>query len=244
MAVPTTRKTFKDYCLRRLGAPVIDIDVDDDQVEDRIDEALTKFGIFHYDGVEKLYMKHLVTAEDAARKYIELPDLIIGVTNVFPITTYLSSSSLFNVNYQFALNDLFNIQSTSMVPYYMSMQHISLINDFFATQPAIRFNYHTGKLYIEDWINVKTDKYIVIDCHRILDPKTNAKIWSDLWLQQYATALIKRQWDAQLSKFTITLPGGATWNGQQIEASAQQEIEKLEEELVDTWSIPGTLFIG
>ena len=52
MAIPATRKEFKDYCLRRLGSPVIDINVDDQQVEDRIDEALLYYRDYHYDGTE------------------------------------------------------------------------------------------------------------------------------------------------------------------------------------------------
>lgn len=57
MAGPSTRNQFKDYCLRRLGHPVIQINVDDDQVEDRIDDALQFFHDYHFDGCEKIYTK-------------------------------------------------------------------------------------------------------------------------------------------------------------------------------------------
>ena len=67
MARPNTRASFKEYCLRSLGKPVIDINVDEDQVEDRIDEAVQYFSQYHTDGVERMYLKYKVTAEDKVR---------------------------------------------------------------------------------------------------------------------------------------------------------------------------------
>ena len=67
MAIPNTRETLKQYCLRNLGKPVIDINVDDDQVEDRLDEALQYFSQYHSDGVERMYLKYKVTADDVTR---------------------------------------------------------------------------------------------------------------------------------------------------------------------------------
>ena len=68
MAVPSTKATLKEYCLRALGKPVIDINVDDDQVDDRIDEAVQYFAQYHVDGVERMYLKYLVTAADITRR--------------------------------------------------------------------------------------------------------------------------------------------------------------------------------
>ena len=67
MAIPSTRETLKQYCLRNLGKPVIDINVDDDQVEDRLDEALQYFAQYHSDGIERMYLKYKVTADDVTR---------------------------------------------------------------------------------------------------------------------------------------------------------------------------------
>jgi hypothetical protein len=67
MANPTTREEFKDYCLRQLGAPVLEINLDDDQIDDRIDEAIQFYQEYHFDGIEKMYLKHRVTADDAER---------------------------------------------------------------------------------------------------------------------------------------------------------------------------------
>ena len=67
MAIPSSKSTFKSYCLRALGFGVIDINVSDDQADDRIDEALQYFSHYHYDGIEKMYLKYQVTADDIAR---------------------------------------------------------------------------------------------------------------------------------------------------------------------------------
>ena len=61
MAEPASRAEFKDYCLRKLGFPVLEINVDDDQIEDSIDDALQYYRMRHYDGTELAYMKHLFT---------------------------------------------------------------------------------------------------------------------------------------------------------------------------------------
>ena len=64
MAEPTSRAELKDYCLRKLGFPVLEVNVDDDQIEDSIDDALQYYRMRHYDGVELAYMKHVLTADD------------------------------------------------------------------------------------------------------------------------------------------------------------------------------------
>jgi len=72
MAVPSSRENLIDYCKRRLGFPVIDINVDDDQVEDRIDDALQFFQDYHYDAIQKIYLKHRVSQTDIDRQYIDM----------------------------------------------------------------------------------------------------------------------------------------------------------------------------
>ena len=58
MTQPTSRATLKDYAKRQLGHPVVELNLDDDQMEDRMDDALEYFAEFHKDGVERLYLKH------------------------------------------------------------------------------------------------------------------------------------------------------------------------------------------
>lgn len=173
MAKPSTRSEFKKYCLRRLGWPVIDINVDEDQVEDRIDDSLQFFQDYHFDGCEKLYMKHKITAEDIQRKWIYCPEPVIFVTGVMPFTSSdFSSMNMFDYNYQFYLSYLHDFASISYVGYEIARQHIRTLELIFAGTPQFRFNRHMNKLYLDiNWSgDVKEDRYIVIECYRALSP--------------------------------------------------------------------------
>jgi len=243
----TTRQQFKDYVLRRLGAPVIDVNVDNEQVEDRIDDALIKFRDYHYDGTEHVYYPHVITASDISNKYITLPESLIGVTRVFDINDSYSATNLFNVRYQLHLNELFNISSVSVQPYIIAMRHIEFLEEVFVGKKPIRFNRHTDKLYIDmSWSeDIQAGQYIIIDGYASLDPNVYTDIWDDSWLKKYATALVKKQWGENLKKFEgMQLPGGVTFNGQKIWEEANEEVIKLEEEVIMDYSLPVTDMIG
>jgi len=247
MAATSSRQQFKDYILRRLGAPVIDINVDDEQVEDRIDDALLKFRDYHYDGTEHVYLPYQVTAEDRVNKYVTLPEGIIGVTRIFDINDSYNAMNLFNIRYQLHLNELFNISSVSVTPYVVAMRHIEFLEEVFVGKKPIRFNRHMDKLHIDmKWDeDVQVGQYIIIDCYRTVDPDVYTDVWNDPWLKQYATALVKRQWGENLKKFEgMNLPGGLTFNGQKIWEEAREEIEKLDNEVINSYSLPVTDMIG
>jgi hypothetical protein len=247
MAVPNSRQAFKEYCLRRLGSPVIDINVDDEQVEDRIDEALKYYHDYHFDGTERILHKHIVTATDKANGYITIPESIIGINTIIPVGQALQSSNLFSIRYQIHLNDLFDLSASSYVPYAMAMQHISMLEELFVGQKPIRYNRHVNKLHIDmDWTNdVLNGQYIVIDCYSIADPEVYTDVWGDRWLSRYASAMIKRQWGSNLSKFEgMQMPGGLTFNGTKLYDDAEAEIAKLEEEMITSYSLPVTDFVG
>ena len=176
MARPTTRAQFKDYCLRRLGWPVIQINVDDDQVEDRIDDALQFFHDYHFDGCEKLYMKHQITQTDIDRRWIYCPDAVIAVTGVLPFDDSNSSINMFDLRYQLRLHDLYDFTSVSYVSYEITMQHIRTLNLLFSGTPQFRFNRHQNRVMLDiDWSrDVKPGEYVIVECYRKLDPDTIA----------------------------------------------------------------------
>ena len=247
MAGPTSRTQFKAYCLRRLGAPVIEINVDDDQVEDRIEDSLQYYWDYHFDGSEKQYYKYgPITSTDKSNKYVTLPSNIIGAVRIFPIGQSLSTNSLFNIRYQIALNDLYDLTSTTLVPYYMAMQHIQFLEQLLVGEQPIRFNRHMNRLYVDmDWDRVNEGEYLIIEAYQIVDPDTFTDVWSDRWLQRYATAMIKQQWGANLTKFKeIKMPGGMTFNGDKIYNDATTEIAKLEDEMVNSYRLPVSDMIG
>jgi len=246
MAV-SSRQQFKDYVLRRLGSPVIDVNVDDEQVEDRIDDALAKFRDYHYDGTEHVYYKHVLTSTDITNQYITLPENMIGVTRVFDINDSFSATNLFNVRYQLHLNELFNISSVSVAPYVNAMRHIEFLEEVFVGKKPIRFNRHMDRLFIDmSWSeDVTAGQYIIIDGYRTVDPETYTDVWNDTWLKKYASALVKKQWGENLKKFEgMQLPGGVTFNGQKIWEEANEEVIKLEEEVIMDYSLPVTDMIG
>ena len=247
MAVPTTRTEFKEYCLRKLGKPVIEINVDDDQVEDRIDESLRYYWDYHFDGTEKLYYKHQVTEQSKIDKYITLPENIIGAVRVFPIADpNVRSDDLFNIRYQIALNDLYSLTSVSMIPYYMVMEQLALISEMLVGQQPIRYSRHKDRLYVDmDWGKINVGEFLLIEAYEVIDPNEYTDVWADRWLQNYVTAKIKYQWGSNLTKFTgMQLPGGVQFNGEKIFNDAQQEIEKMEAEMISSYSLPVSDMVG
>jgi hypothetical protein len=246
MAQPTTRAEFKEWCLRKLGKPVIEINVDQDQVDDRVDEALAYYWDYHFDGAEKIYLKHQITEQDITNKYIDIPESVIGVVNIFDIGYSLSANNLFNIRYQFSLNEVYDLSNYSLTNYYQLLQHVRFMEEILVGRQPIRYNRHINKLYIDmDWGKVNVGEYIIAECYQALDPDTYADVWKDRWLQNYATAKIKYQWGSNLTKFEgMQLPGGVQFNGLKILDDAQAEIEKLEENMIRSYSLPVTDMIG
>lgn len=247
MTTPTDRASFKEYCLRKLGKPVIEINVDEDQVDDRVDEALRYYWDYHFDGSDKVYYKHMVTDTDKANKYITLPENIIGAVSVFSIADpSIRSDDLFNIRYQIALNDLYTLTSVSMVPYYMVMEHLALVSEMLVGKQPIRYARHKDRLYVDtDWGNLGAGDFILVEAYEVVDPDVYTDAWNDRWLQNYATALIKRQWGSNLTKFTgMSLPGGVQFNGEKIYNDAVDEITKMEQDMITSYSLPVLDMIG
>lgn len=248
MAQPTNRAEFIAWCKRKLGYPVIEINVSEDQIDDRVDESLSYYWDYHFDGSEKEYYKWQVTANNITDRYLTVPEEIIGVVKVFDIGDALSTNNLFNLRYQIALNDMYDLTSfnQSLVTYYMNMQHIQMIEELLVGRQQIRYSRHKNRLYIDmDWEKVQAGEYIVAECYQIVDPTTYADVWKDRWLQTYASEKIKYQWGSNLTKFTgMVLPGGTQFNGEKIMADAADAIDKLEHEMVSSYSLPVSDMIG
>ena len=271
MAIPTTKSTFKEYCLRNLGKGVIDINVSDDQADDRIDEALQYFAQYHYDGIEKVYLKHQITQEDVDRSktnetstatdskdssitasfsegkgFIPMPSAVVSVIQIFPFDN-VATNNMFDIRYQLRLNDLYDFSSTSVIHYQMTMEHLDFLSHILVGEKPIRFNQHQNRLYIDmDYENdIDVGEYIIIECYRKIDPATYTDIFDDIYLKRYATALIKRQWGANLSKFSgVAMLGGVTMNGETIYSQAQEELEKLEEQIQLSFETPNDYMVG
>ena len=247
MAVPTSKATFKEYCLRKLGKPVIEINVDDDQIDDRIDECIRYYWDYHFDGTEKTYYKQAVTDQIKSDKYITLPENIVGAIRVFQIgDPSIRASDMFNIRYQIALNDLYQLTTVSLLPYYMAMQHLGTITELLVGQQPIRYNRHTNKLHVDmDWTKIDVGQFLLVEAYEVIDPDTYTNAWGDRWLQEYTTQKIKYQWGSNLTKFSgMVLPGGVQFNGEKILDDAEKAIEKLETEMISSYSLPVADMIG
>jgi hypothetical protein len=245
MAWINNRDEFKAYCLRKLGAPVIEINVDEDQVEDRVTEALNFYWDYHFDGADRVFYKYQITQVDINNRFITMPDNIRGVVNIFPIGEGLNTNNLFNIRYQIALNDLYTLTSVSMVPYYMALQHVQFLEMMLVGQQPFRYNRIINKMYIDmDWSLVSIGDYLIIEAYQVIDPEVYTKGYNERLLQNYATVLIKEQWGSNLTKFSgMQLPGGVTFNGDKIYTDAVTEREKLEKQIYDS-SLPIADMIG
>jgi len=340
MAIPNSKATLKSWCKRRLGYPVIDINIDEDQCDDRIDEALQYFYTFQYGGMQRVYLKHKITQADVDRAntntsetatdgnqvtntlagnvvagattvtltdatsfpksgtitiaadgtnaaetvtysaktgnaltttalalphlatavvtsvdtvtwergqaFLPMPDSVTSVLRVLPFSDR-GNLNMFDIRYQLRLNDLYDFSSESIIHYQMTMWQLDLLDMILIGEKPIQFNLHEKRLYINmDWgDDVNVDEYLIIECYRKLDPTVWTDVYDDLWLKKYSTALIKRQWGQNLSKFNgVTMLGGVTMNGEAIYSQAQEEINKLEDESKTTWEEPLLMDIG
>jgi len=317
MAKPTTRQTLVDYCLRNLGHPVIEINVDDEQLDDRTDEALQFYQEYHSDAVYKDYLKHKITNSalvltsvtgtfgvgevitggtsgakasikevsgttiryntlnddavpfqanealtsasasatiqsitkgDTENGYIDIPDAVITVQQLFPLDDEDSSINMFDIKYQIHLNDIYDMRSgAGLSNYYQTQQYLSTIHTVLNGMESVRFNRHMNRLYIDsNWEDdLKHGQYVIVECFRLVDPTTYADVYNDMFLKRYLTALIKKQWGNNLSKFEgMQLPGGVTINSTRIMEEASSEIKEIEEEMQLKYEMPPNFMVG
>tara|TARA_R110000796_G_scaffold86657_2_gene187406 strand:- start:2909 stop:3337 length:429 start_codon:yes stop_codon:yes gene_type:complete len=142
---------------------------------------------------------------------------------------------------------MFNIASSDMAPYVSAMRNIEMMQEIFVGKKPIRFNRHVNKLHVDmDWsVDIQPSEYIIVEGYSVLDPNVYTDVWGDRWLHRYSTALIKRQWGENLKKFEgMQMPGGLTFSGQKIWEESIEEIRLLEDEMLNSYSLPVTDLVG
>jgi len=275
MAKPATRQGLIDYCLRKLGAPVLEINVDDDQIDDLVDDAIQFFNERHFDGVERMYLKYKLTQADIDRgqakntdgvgivtttatstniagygtttanwyetsNFIQVPDSVVGIEKIFKFDSSSISGGMFSIKYQLFLNDLYHFNSVELLQYAMTKSYLEDIDFLLTTDKQVRFNKRQDRLYLDiDWGYESADDWLILDCYRALDPATFTNMYNDLFLKQWVTALIKRQWGQNMSKFKgVKLPGGIEMNGSEIYSEAVRELDGLRGRMASEFEIP------
>jgi hypothetical protein len=253
MAVISTREQLTDYCLRRLGEPVVEINVDEDQIEDKVDDALQVYREFHSDATFRDYYEYQITATDIANRYITVPARLIYVTKLFPVSaSFVGSSNMFSFNYQFAMSDfhaLSDMGSGGLAQYDQTRSYMELVDMKVNGLPMITFARRQDRLYI--WSDVEDQQlqagdHICLECYEVVPTPEEiaatpldsgqvagtSSVYNDMFMKDYTTALIKEQWGINMSKFEgMQLPGGVTINGRQILEDARQELETLRERM-------------
>ena len=251
MAVINSRDTLADYCKRNLGEPVIEVNIDEDQVSDRIDEALEVFREFHSDATHRTYLKHQVTQDDLDNNFITVPDSVHIVSRLLPLSNSINSSTkMFSVKYQMMLNDIADLQNfAGDLAYYNQMQqYLNLIDMQLNGKPLVQFSRHQHRLHILGDLNdgdIKKDEFIILEVYQIIDPNSFTSVFNDKFVKEYTTQLFKRQWGTNLIKFEgMQLPGGVQLNGRQLYDDAVQELQRLREEIRLEHEMPPDFFMG
>jgi len=253
MAAPASRQQLIDFCLRRLGEPVIEINVDVDQIEDKVDDSLQMYREFHSDATYRTYLKHKITQTDVDNKYVPISSNILYVSQLFPINPMFSTINMFDIRYQMMLNSLGDFMNFAggMSYYYQMNQYLDFLDQMLSGTPQTTFSRRQDRLYIwGEWSensisSLKVDDYIVAEVYEVIDPDLHTSIYNDMFIKNYTTALIKQQWGLNMSKFEgMQLPGGVTISGRQILEEANTEIEKLEEKMRLEQELPPDFFVG
>lgn len=319
---PASRTEFKEFCKRALGAPQLDIHLTEEQIDDKVDHALSFYWDYHYDGSDKTYFKVIVNSSmrpDAVNNikvssggtaysnsdtvvitgvgvnavanvvtngagvitsvplsehgrgygvaptvtittstgsgavleaelggWLPVPENIIGAIKIFAIGSSMSSTSFFDIRYQIALNDLYTLTSSELLPYYVTRQYLSLYEEILIGQQPIRFNRHKDRVYLDmDWARAVDGTYIIVEAYEAIDPEVFTDVWGDRWLQDYCIELMKFQQAVVLSRYQgIKMLGGTDWDANSMRREAKAEIDRLEDEMKTTMNLPAGIFVG
>lgn len=238
---------LKEYCLRQLGKPVINIEIDDTQIFDRIDDTVDKFIESHYNGVTEVYLLHTITAAEVLRGFLRPNENVVSILEVLDKDGDASGSSLEEferLNFNLSQSEFFNnMIKAGVSEYYLTRQHLNLFSDIFSPSRSFQYNPIRGYLNISDAL--VEGNIVIIHGYESIDPECDTLVYNDHWVKEYATALIKRQWGNNVKKFDgVQLPGGVTMNGQTIYDEAVVEIEKLDTEFTLKYEEPVDFFMG
>ena len=253
----TSREELMDYCLRALGHPVVEVNIDEEQLDDRIDEAVQWFREFHPEGSKRYYLKHQLTQTDIDNSYIDFEDDIdlLNIVRMIPMTSTSTSSGWFSDSWQymrFTISDFLHGGGIlgDLAYYEQLQQQLSLLDMKLSGQPIITFDRQYSRINMHmSKTRLKEGDYIILEVYGVRDPDDMVTEYNSLWnhrfLKSYATALIKRQWGTNLLKFDgMTLPGGVTVNARQIYEDALADIDKIMEKFREEEDEGPMFFMG
>ena len=260
MAAISSRLGLINYCLRKLGEPVIEVNVDEDQVEDKVDDALQVYQEFHSDATYRTYYTTTITAQNIDDEYVTIPSDVLYVTRMMRGGSGMTGGSWHNFPYQWWTSTMpvgaigaggscgGNSYYGGMNMMVQSYMYMSMIDTVLNGAPLIEFVRRANRLHILGEVDagtLKEGQMVAFECYRALDPEVHTSIYNDMFMKDFTTALIKEQWGMNMSKFDgMQLPGGVTISGRQILEDARSEIEMLRERMRLEQECPPEFFIG
>lgn len=245
MAKLESYEELRDYALRALGSPVINIEIEETQMQDRVDDAIQKFIEKHFDGTEEVWEAVDITAKDVANGYIKVPEKYIAIVQLIDMSVISRGQDpLTNIEYQFYLNNYDDIfKPLSLSYYHVTKSYLGMIKDMFNPTRTFTYNKATNRLKIYDTL-VEGEK-IVLNGYAAIDPDVSIDLYNDEWIKKYVIALFKRQWGTNVKKYSgIQLPGGIEMNGQQIFDEANEDIKDLDERFSLEYELPVDFYWG
>lgn len=251
MAEPRNRAEMIAWVRRELGEPVIDLNIADEQIDDRIDDAYKFWSKYHHSATRRHFIAHQLTQDDVDGKCVQILDEdIVSVNEVHPIhggtgPSY-QSDELFDTNYQYRLEMLWDMNDTSLTGYVIARQHIALLNNILGHPLNHRFSDKEGIVFIDtNRAKLRVGSFVVLDCHRRIPLEDQPRIWKDDIFRRLCAAYSRLQWGRNLQKMAgIQLPGGVTLDGSTIVGEADKDIAKLEEEFLLKYQAPDMFFLG
>jgi hypothetical protein len=195
MAKPASRQQLIDYCLRQLGEPVLEINIDDDQIDDAVDDALQYFYERHFDGVERMYLKYKITQDDINRGSAKKP----GAVGIVTTTTTTSNNSSGSASFDFyetsnyiqipdsviGIEKIFKFNSSTISGNMFSIQYQLFLNDLYQFNSIDLLQYSMVKTYLED-IN-----FLLTPDRQIRFNKRQNRMYLDIdWRQQTVDTFI------------------------------------------------------
>lgn len=239
------------YILRRLGSPVIKIEVEEQQLRDRIDDAIQYFVERHYEGTTQQVVRVDFTEADEATQSFPLPPNMAHINKIFNLSSGSGSSveEFERLNYLISQSEMFQMSTMNgrghdLKNYHVTMEYIATLERHF-TRPI---NYQVDK--INGIVRVPSHRilatnYIIMTGLVTRTPENSPDMFTEKWIKDYATQLVKRQWGENLKKYEgVQMAGGVTVQGQKIWDEAMAEIDKLEENFVLKYQLPYGIYWG
>lgn len=263
--IVTNKQSLAENCLRRLGAPVINIEIDDSQIDDIIDDVIQLYQEIVFSGSEEVFLSYKITQADIdaasllvpeslnssfeiKNNFIVLPESITSVIEVISRKHNGNSNNILNPSIEFLVKEqiLYNkLGQFDLVSIPLINEYLGAIRHLTTPEIRCRFNYNSGKLYLDQRIEQMLDCYIIIRCTKWVDPNEFARMWNSRFIKDLTTIKLKKQWGQNISKYSgVTLAGGIKFNADQIINTADKELDEFMSKMTSEWTLPATMLIG